>query len=118
MDGKKDRPFEITGLIIVLMASSAGWLLFGSYNVPAGLVAGGLIGVINFKWLGSIVKGALSEGNAARYTVKYMLKFLFIIIASASLIYSRVADPLAFLVGFTIIVATVSLKGADSIERS
>jgi len=111
MDGQRSWPFEILSLAIVLTACIAGWGIFGSYKVPAGVFAGGLIGTINFRWLGSIVKGALSEGSTARYTIKYLLKFLFIVSVSALLIYSRKVDPLSFMLGFTIIVITVALKG-------
>lgn len=111
-------PFEITCVVLILAASLAGLIIFGSYKVFSGVWTGGLIGIINFKWLGSIVKGAFSEGSAARYTIKYLLKFFFVITVSAFLIYARLADPLAFLVGFTIIVFTVSLQGADFTNRS
>lgn len=118
MDGKRNWPFEITSLILIVVASLAGLAIFGSYKVAAGIWAGGLIGIINFKWLGSIVKGALSEGRAARYTIKYLLKFFSVIAVSAFLIYSKLADPLAFMVGFTLIVITVSLQGTDFTDRS
>jgi len=111
-------PFEITCVVLIFAASVLSWFIFGSYNIFIGIWAGGLIGIINFKWLGSIVKGALSEGGAARYTIKYLLKLFFVITVSAFLIYARLADPLAFLVGFTIIIFTVSLQGADFTNRS
>ena len=111
-------PFEITCVVLIFAASLAGLFIFGSYNIFIGIWAGGLIGIINFKWLGSIVKGAFSEGSAARYTIKYLLKLFFVITVSAFLIYARLADPLAFLVGFTIIIFTVSLQGADFTNRS
>lgn len=112
MDEKKNWPFEIVSLALVLLASIAGWLI-GSNKAFAGIWAGGLIGIINFRWLGSIVKGALSEGKAAGYTVRYLLKFFFVVSFSALLIFSKAVDPLAFLVGFTIIVITVSLQGTE-----
>ena len=118
MDGKRNWPFEITSLILIVVVSLAGLAIFGSYTAVAGIWAGGLIGIINFKWLGSIVKGALSEGNAVRYTIKYLLKFILMITVSGLLIYSKLADPIAFMVGFTIIVITVSLQGADFTNRS
>lgn len=111
-------PFEITCVILIFAASVLSWFIFGSYNIFIGIWAGGVIGIINFRWLGSIVKGALSEGGAARYTIKYLLKLFFVITVSAFLIYSRITDPLAFLVGFTIIIITVSLQGADFTDRS
>lgn len=111
-------PFEITCVILIFVASVLSWFIFGSYNIFIGIWAGGLIGIINFKWLGSIVKGAFSEGGAAQYTIKYLLKLFFVITVSAFLIYSRITDPLAFLVGFTIIIITVSLQGADFTDRS
>ena len=111
-------PFEITCVILIFTASVLSWFIFGSYNIFIGIWAGGVIGIINFKWLGSIVKGALSEGGAAKYTIKYLLKLFFVITVSAFLIYSRITDPLAFLVGFTIIIITVSLQGADFTDRS
>lgn len=111
-------PFEITCVVLIFAASVTSWFIFGSYNIFIGIWVGGVIGIINFKWLGSIVKGALSEGGAAKYTIKYLLKLFSVITVSAFLIYSRITDPLAFLVGFTIIVFTVSLQGADSTDRS
>ena len=111
-------PFEITCVILIFAASVLSWFIFGSYNIFIGIWAGGVVGIINFKWLGSIVKGAFSEGSAAKYTIKYLLKLFFVITVSAFLIYARLADPLAFLVGFTIIVFTVSLQGADFTNRS
>lgn len=105
-------------MVLLLAASLAGLAIFGSYKVFSGIWVGGLIGIINFKWLGSIIKGALSEGSAARYTIQYLLKLFFVITVSAFLIYARLVDPLAFLVGFTIIVFTVSLQGADFTNRS
>jgi hypothetical protein len=115
---KSDWPFEMIGLTLISGASVAGWLMLGSHRAFTGIWAGGLIGMANFKWLGSIVKGALAEGKAAGYTARYLLKFLFIVASSALLIYSRLVDPLAFLVGFTLIVITVSLKGVEMINRS
>src|SRR3989304_1259049 len=111
-------PFEITCVVLIFAASLAGLFIFGSYNIFIGIWAGGLIGIINFKWLGSIVKGAFSEGREARYRIKYLLKHFFVITVSAFLIYARLADPLAFLVCSTIIVFTVSLQGADFTNRS
>lgn len=90
----------------------------GSYKLPAGILAGGLIGLINFKWLGSIVKGAINQGKTARYTAGYLLKFLFVVTISALLISSRLVDPLGFIIGFTLIVVLVTLIGTDLINRS
>lgn len=116
MDMKKNWPFEITSLVLVVVISLAGWLISGSHKVPAGVLIGGLIGLINFKWLGSIVKGALSEDRAARYTARYLLKFLFVVTTSALLIFSCVVDPLGFITGFTLIVIMVSLSGTEFIR--
>lgn len=111
--GRNNRPFEVVSIFLIVAASAASWMISSSYKVPLGVLAGGLIGVINFKWLGSIVRGAFSKGSAAGYTVRYLLKFLFVILFSGFLIYSRVVDPLAFLVGFTITVIIVSLQGTE-----
>lgn len=109
-------PFEITSLMLVLTVSVTGWLIFGSYKLFTGIWAGGFVGIINFKWLGSIVKGALSEGNTARYTINYLLKFFFVITVIAMLVYSRLVDPLGLIVGFTLIVALVFFRGTELIR--
>lgn len=114
----KRRPFETAVAALLAGLSIAGWLIFKSYTVFTGVWAGGLIGVINFKWLGRIVKGALSQGGAARYTVKYLLKLSFVVIVSVLLIFFRVIDPIAFVAGFTISVIAVSLLGAELMNRS
>lgn len=109
MGTKKNWPFEMVSLALISGASAIGWLIFGSHKVFTGVWAGGLIGIANFRWLGSIVKGALTQGKTAMYIVKYLLKFLLVAVFSALLIYSRLVDPLAFMVGFTIIIITASL---------
>lgn len=118
MEEKKSWPFEIVGLALIAGASVIAWIVFGSYKVVAGIWTGGLMGIINFKWLGSIIRGVFSEGNKVGYTIRYLLKFIFVIASSALLIFSKIADPLGFITGFTLIVITVSLKGADLTNRS
>lgn len=109
-------PFEITSLVLVLAVSVTGWFVSGSYKLFTGILAGGFIGIINFKWLGSIVKGALSEDNTVRYTINYLLKFLFIITGIAMFVYYRLVDPLGLIVGFTLIVALVLIRGTELIR--
>lgn len=117
MGTKKDWPFEVVSLALISGASAIGWLIFGSHKVFAGVWAGGLIGAANFRWLGSIVKGALTQGKTAIYIAKYLFKFLLVAVLSAMLIYSRLVDPLAFMAGFTIIIIVAFLQGTEFISR-
>ena len=115
---KNNWSLELVSFALVAGVSFIGWLISGSYKAVIGAWAGGLIGIINFNWLRIIVKGALTQGRAGRYTASYLLKFLFVIVLTTLLIYSRLADPTAFLAGFTIIVLTMSLKGHKFSNRS
>lgn len=116
-DNESGWPFEKVGFAFIACAALAGLQMSG-LKMAGGILSGGLIGIANFKWLGSIIKGAFSEGNKAGYTIKYLLKFLFVIGSSSLLIFSKVVDPLGFITGFTLIVITVTLKGTDLTNRS
>lgn len=114
----KNWSFEEIGLAIIIGLMAVGWLAFNSYRIVAGVLAGGIIGIINFNWLGHIIKGALSQGGAARYTVKYLFKLFFVIVLSAFLIFFGTVDPVAFIVGFTLMVITVSIREPRLTNRS
>lgn len=79
-------------------------------TVIIGILLGGLIGLINFRWLAHIVKGAMSEGKAASLTIKYLLKLLFVAVTTAALLYSRLVEPVAFITGFSITIIMVILR--------
>lgn len=115
---KNNWSLELVSFALVAGVSFIGWLISGSCKAVTGVWTGGLIGIVNFNWLRIIVQGALTQGRTARYTASYLLKFLFVIVFATLLIYSGLADPIAFLAGFTIIVLTVSLKGHKFSDRS
>lgn len=81
-----------------------------------GILLGGLIGVINFNWLAHIVKGAMSEGKASHFTIKYLLKLLFVALTTAALLYLRLVEPIAFITGFSITVIVVIFLGSKLIR--
>ena len=115
---KNTWSLELASFALVAGVSFIGWLISGSYKAVIGVWTGGLVSIINFNWLRMIVKGALTQGRAARYAASYLLKFLFVMVFATLLLYSGLADPLAFLAGFTIIVLTVSFKGHKFLDRS
>lgn len=116
----RTRSFEIISLAIIAGVSLAGWPILGSYRISTGVLAGGITGIVNFKWLGRIVRNARREKatGAAGYVLRYLFKLTVIAVILAVLFYSRMVDPLGFIAGFTITVVTVSVFGADLINRS
>ncbi len=116
----KTRSFEIVSLALVAGTAAASWLIFGSHKMATGVLTGGVVGIANFNWLGRIVRNARQEKatGAAGYVFRYLFKLTIMAIIIAVLFRSRMVDPIAFITGFTLTVITVSVFGAELINRS
>jgi hypothetical protein len=86
-------------LVFFLVAS----LWFQSGSILLGLILGGAVAILNFRWLWRIVEKVLFE-RRKMYGLQALMKFIVLVFAvSFILLYAQV-HPIAFLVGISTLV--------------
>ena len=95
--------------VLLALLAIAGWLLF-SRHFAAGVVAGGVLALVNFYWLHSIMKRTLllAKGTAQRFAMsRYLLRLVLIGIAVWILIVRFKIDLIGLLVGLSVLVINI-----------
>ena len=89
-------------LILLLLAS----LWFQSCSISLGLILGGGVAILNFRWLWRIVEKVLFEQKKF-YGIQALIKFiLLVVVVFLILRYLRV-NPVAFVVGISTLVVGI-----------
>ncbi|MBP1752937.1 MAG: atpI [Geobacteraceae bacterium] len=95
---------------VVLALMAAGGLLFGTARFATGVLAGGLIAVVNCYWLYSILQRAmqLPVRKAVRFAqARYFIRLVVIaVIVSALIIYQGINIP-GLLLGLSVLVVNI-----------
>jgi len=95
---------------VVLALMAAGSLLFGTARFATGVLAGGLIAVVNCYWLYSILQRAmqLPVRKAVRFAqARYFIRLVVIaVIVSALIIYQGINIP-GLLLGLSVLVVNI-----------
>jgi len=91
------RSAQILGLF--LLAS----LWFQSWPISLGLILGGGVALVNFRWLWRVMEKYLFE-NKKHYGFQFLLKFLALLGGLFLIIRFGKIDPPAFLVGLSTLV--------------
>ena len=86
-------------LVLFLLAS----LWFQSWPISLGLILGGAVALLNFRWLWRIMERYLLE-NKKHYAAQILLKFLAVLGGLFLIIRYGKIDPPAFLVGLSTLV--------------
>lgn len=93
------------------LAVLAAW----PFGAPAGLglLAGGALAVVNFRWLAARAAAATvtGSGSASAWLIGAGLRFIACTAACALLLTSRWADPIALLAGFTVLPCDLIARG-------
>lgn len=95
-------------LLLALLAGGA--LIFGSLRFAAGVLAGGLLAIVNFYWLVSILKRVLflPTGKAGRFAqLRYVLRLALLALVIWTLIVKVGIDAIGLLVGLSVIVINI-----------
>ena len=95
--------------ILLALMAIAGWLLF-SRHFAAGVVAGGVLAIVNFYWLHSIMKRTLllTKGKAQSFAMtRYMLRLALIGVAVWFMIVHFKIDLIGLLVGLSVLVINI-----------
>jgi hypothetical protein len=110
-----------SGIILLPVAFASSFL--GGWRLPAGVLAGGLLALLNIKGLAWGVQGLLgTEKATVRMLFFSQFRFIMMIMAFAIIIYLRLVNVFGILAGVTIVFAVVLFEGyrnsRDVIKRS
>jgi hypothetical protein len=99
------------GLLILVPLAFFSAFIEGR-RLPAGILAGGLLGIANIKGIAWGVKGLIGSGGPTGRMVFFsMFRLLLLFGILACLVYLRLVNVLGVLVGFTVIFALVIVEG-------
>ena len=99
-----------TGGAVALLSLVSG--LVGGVAVAAGVGAGGLLAITNFRWLSgrvlSVLDGAPAPGG---WALGFGLRLAALAIATAALLATGIVHPLGVVVGLTVLPGALILRG-------
>jgi hypothetical protein len=96
-----------------LLLALAGLSLFiDSQKLPAGILAGGILALLNIKALSWGVQGLLGAERAAAKMVFFsQLRLFLLFLILAALIYLKLVNVFGLLIGFTVVFALLMIEG-------
>ena len=104
---------------VAALATVLAWL--GGAAAGLGVLAGGALAVVNFRWLVARTSAAISAGNASSsaWLVGAGLRFAACTVACALLLTTGWAHPVALVAGFTVLPCDLIARGlaASRAER-
>ena len=89
-------------LILLLLAS----LWFQSGSVSLGLILGGAVAILNFRWLWRIAEKVLFEQKRF-YGIQALVKFTLLAVVVFMILRYVAVSPVAFIVGLSTLVAGI-----------
>jgi len=89
-------------LILLLLAS----LWFQSWSISLGLIMGGGVAILNFRWLWRIVEKVLFEQNKL-YGIQALVKFILLVFVVFLIFRYLAVNPIAFIVGVSTLVVGI-----------
>jgi hypothetical protein len=99
---------------VAALAALAWWLVGAS--VGLGVLAGGALAVVNFRWLvaRAFVATATGSASAAAWIIGAGLRFVACTAACALLLATDWAHPVALVAGFTVLPCDLIARGLES----
>ena len=98
--------------IILLFPAVIIAVFFKWEKVPAGIIAGGIFGILNFRGLvRSVEKFIASKKVKAIVLFSSIFRLLGLVAVLFVLIYFKAVDPLGLLFGFTVVFALILIEG-------
>jgi len=105
-------------VILALMLPATG-LAFG-FRMALSVLIGGLLAVINFRWMSAGVDGLLKRADSARVGVtvaKYIARLVLIFLAFFAIIHSSFLSVLGALAGLSVFVLAGMLEAVLLLMR-
>ena len=96
---------------VVALAVLTAWL--GGAPASLGVLAGGALAVVNFRWLGARAAAAIAAGGAGAgpWLVGAGLRFAACTVTCALLLTNGWAHPIALVAGFTVLPCDLIARG-------
>ena len=112
------RDLKMRSLIILLILASISYFLM-SNSITAGIILGGLIIIINFDILQSVVRRAFpADGEIKAKKISLIAKTYFRLLVLGAIIYFLIThvrvDPLGLTVGLSTVVFSIVSFGISS----
>jgi hypothetical protein len=107
------KALQIKGGIAILITAILAILFFSIYEA-AGIIIGGLIGILNFSMMIHFVYKILDSDSTKGKGInlsQYTGKPLFLLILFFAIIKWQLANILAVIIGFTIILIVITAEG-------
>ena len=109
------RRIEWINITVLVAATMGAWVLF-SYKIAFGVFLGGIIATGSFQILKWQLRRAFqSPGKIPRkggLFISYYLRFLVTLFVIFTIIYYGWANPIALLVGLSLVVLSIAAAGA------
>lgn len=101
---------ETCALVVALAAAAA---ILGGMPAGVGVLAGGALAVVNFRWLAALATATTAAGRApgAAWLAMAGLRFAVCTAVCAALFLSGAAHPIALLAGFTALPCVLVARG-------
>ena len=101
--------------VAVGVLAAVGWWLMGA-PTGAGLLAGGALAVVNFRWLvaRALVATELASRSSTAWILGAGLRFAACAAACGILLASGWAHPVALVAGFTVLPCDLIARGLES----
>ncbi len=97
-----------SGLLLALLTLAG--LIFGSQRFAAGVAVGGVLAILNYYWLRTILERVLSQrpGHPGRFVqIRYILRLTLLALVIYWLITHGGIDIVGLLVGLSVIVIVI-----------
>lgn len=102
------------GSSVLLAVLTVSTLLFVSCSFAAGVAAGGIVAIVNCRWLYSILQRAMNlpARQAVRFAqLRYFLRLgIIAVIVSLLILYGKI-NLFGLLLGLSVVVVTITLMG-------
>lgn len=98
--------------VIVLLPAAAASAFIEGWRMPAGVLAGGLLALVNLRGLARGVQGLLGAERVMAKMIffsQFRLVMLFMMIGL--LVYLKLANIFGILIGFSIVFAVILVEG-------
>ena len=109
------RRIEWTNIGLLIIATLGAWILF-SYRIAFGVFLGGAIATMSFKVLKWQLRRAFQSGGKVPRKgglfITYYLRFLVTVFIIFTVIYYGWVNPVALLVGLSLVVLSIVAVGA------
>ncbi|MEC4676893.1 MAG: hypothetical protein VST72_08260 [Nitrospirota bacterium] len=104
-------------IVLVLLSIPSAFIDWKTY--PSGIMAGGILGLVNLKALSWGIEGIIGSRRATAPMVFFsMFRLFFLLIIVAALVQLKLANILGIIAGFTVVFMMILIEGFKFAKKS